>query len=166
MSIHECDVMTKITLMASLNRAEAGSVANAFTVRWELSSYAQYKDHKMYLVLEPESQFFQIEDDEDNKVSTLLVSKNIRFKRDVRNAPGGMIALVPYDRMDIQEDAIGVRSFRYPIIHEIQDLPDNNVQFELLDARTLNPFTTPVSGVQAWVSIDLVFSLYIMKSKR
>ena len=77
-----------------------------------------------------------------------------------------MIALVPYDRMDVQEDAIGRRSFLHPIVHEIQDLPDNNVQFELLDARTLNPFTTQISGLQAWASVDLVFSLYIMKSKR
>jgi len=158
--------MTKITLMASLDRAEAGAVANAFTVRWELSSYTQYKDHKMYLVLEPESQLLQIKDEQDNMVNTLLVSKDIQFKRDVLNAPVGMIALVPYDRIDDQEDAIGRRSFLHPIVHEIQALPYNDVHFELLDARTLNPFTTQISGLQAWYSVDLVFSLYIMKSKR
>ena len=163
LTLHECDVLKTISLIASLKLAEAGSVSNKFTVDWELNNYRSYDGHKMYLVLEPQSVLIPTSATIDNEhESVILVAHGVQFSRDQRKGHPQFITYLRYP-----EDLDGLQPFviENEVVHEINGIPDKHITFELW-SNTLSALFFAAANEQPFSDVDLVFSLYIMKSKQ
>ena len=162
LTLHECDVLKKIDLIASMEFAEAGSVSNKFTVDWELNNYRSYDGHKMYLVLEPQSVLIPTSATITNPhESVILVAHGIQFSRDQRK---GHPQFITYLRYPEEQDDTQPRAIPKEVVHEINGIPDKYITFEVW-SNNLSALFLAAANTQPYSDIDLVFSLYIMKSK-
>lgn len=167
MMIHECDVLKKIDLIASTEFALPNATFNKFTVEWDLSSYQQYKNNKMYLVLEPSTQIIPAVINTVTIGSIVLVaSKGLSLDRNFRQGQPDLITYFRCPQLATDDDYGGfVPAVTHPVVMKLRELPEKEVTFEILEnTKVRTNTTTGNNNTQIFTEVDLVFSLYIMKN--
>ena len=166
MMIHECDVLKKLDLIASTKFALSNAAFNKFTVEWDLGSYHQYKNNKMYLVLEPTTQIIPaVINTVTIRSLCLVASKGLSLDRHFRQGQTDLITYFRCPRLAADADyGAFFPAVSHPVVIKLRELPEKEITFEILDNTKTRTNSTTGNNTQIFSEVDLVFSLYIMKN--
>ncbi len=168
------DVEAKIDLVASLTNATVHSDKNNnFTVDWNLSYLSKYNKNRIFLCLENGVVIPNIQASATNNKGLMLVADGIQFRnrlvgfdeprlicflnqRYVNNSAGTTSSVSTFNNIS----TIGSQNY----IFELETMPEKSITFSILQTEGNHILAETHSSSAIYQTMDLQFSLLIMKS--